>query len=255
MLYPREAWSWVGISPTPFFGIPDGVAIHHTASAANPYSFDPAVLRMIEAGEMANGYASLAYHTMTHGDGALAESRPYWAQGAATGGHNGHTIAICFVGYFHPPYNHQPTEAALRAVAAEIWRLRAEGYITPNAIVRPHTSWTAGTQWATACAGSTLNPRVPDIESWSYAAPPAPAVPKRRAPKMFNAYIPFGGAVPTYLIADDGYLVREWPPENISSVGIPQAALDANLPLIRMTGDEWVSILNTGRFPKVPARL
>lgn len=256
-MIPREVWSWVGISPIPFPRTPNGLAIHHTASLPDLYRFDPDVLRRIEAGEIANGYSSLAYHTIVLGDGTLVESRPYWAYGAATGGHNDHTIAFVFIGYFHPPYDHVPTRAAIEACGREIAYLRAEGFVTSNAIVMPHTWWTAGTQWATACAGANLNPHVPEIEAISYGAPTAPPAepPRRKAPKMFNAYIPFGGTVPTYLIADDGYLVREWPQENLSGVGIPQGALDTNLPLIRMTASEWTSVYNDKRFPAVPARL
>lgn len=173
----RDDWSDVQAWFAPM-GVADGVAIHHTASAAHPASYDPALLRQIEHGEIAAGYNALAYHTMVFDDGFLAESRPYGAMGAATGGHNDHTIAFCYIGYFHPPYYHVASEAALLKVAREIKGLVDFGFLRPDYyVVWPHQTWTAGTPWATACCGSELIPRVPDIDAWSRVEPAPPAPP------------------------------------------------------------------------------
>lgn len=166
----RSEWSDVYIDFNDMAGLPvcDGVAIHHTAGLPLMERFDPGGLRNIEHGEMPRGYNCLAYHTMFMLDGDSAESRPYWAYGAATGGHNGHTIAFCVPGYFHEPYYHEPTQALLRAMAEEIKKLKSIGRLVPNPTIKPHTWWTAGTQWATACCGSELIPHVAEVEAMSY---------------------------------------------------------------------------------------
>lgn len=152
-------------------GQADGIAIHHGASLPAMGTFDPQLLRNMEHGEMNAGYSSLAYHTMFALDGDSAESRPYGAMGAATGGHNHHTIAFCVPGYFHPPHYHQISDAALLSMAREIRDLVILGFLAADYIVRPHTWWTAGTQWATACCGSEFIPRVAQIEEWSHNLP------------------------------------------------------------------------------------
>lgn len=167
-------------------GVADGIAIHHTASVPAMQSFDPAYLRALEHGEMARGYNALAYHTMFMLDGDSAESRPYGAMGAATGGHNEHTIAFCVPGYFHEPYYDQSTPQLLRAMAEEIKALKYLGFLTPYPTVRPHTWWTAGTQWATACCGSELIPWVDDVEAMSYDNwSPGAAAPRPKEDVMY----------------------------------------------------------------------
>jgi len=177
----RGEWSDVYASFYPM-GVADGIAIHHTAGLPPMETFDPAGLRQIEHGEMSRGYNALAYHTMFMLNGDSAESRPYGAMGAATGGHNDHTIAFCLPGYFHEPYYNQPTPEVLRAMAEEIKALKYLGFLTQNPTVQAHTWWTAGTQWATACCGSELIPHVAEVEAMSYdnwspaqPAPPAQA--------------------------------------------------------------------------------
>lgn len=171
----RDEWSdvWASFAP---MGVATGFAIHHTASIPAMRTFDPLYLRRIEHGELAAGYNALAYHTMGMLDGDTAEARPYGAMGAATGGHNGTTIALCAVGYFHGPHHDQPTEQLIDAFAREIHACRELGFATPDSIVRPHTWWTAGTQWATACCGEDFIPMVAEIERRSFN-PTAPTRP------------------------------------------------------------------------------
>lgn len=152
-------------------GVADGVAIHHAASAAIPASYDPQYLRNIEHGELAAGYNALAYHRIPFASGEIAESRPNFAMGAATGGHNEHTFAYCVPGYMHPPYMHHVTDAQVLAIALDIQEQRAAGVLTADCLIRPHAWWTAGTQWATACCGETFIPRVAEIEAIANGAP------------------------------------------------------------------------------------
>jgi hypothetical protein len=168
-------------------GVADGAAIHHTASVPQGDGYDPAYLRRIEHGELAAGYNALAYHTMWFDDGDSAESRPYGSMGAATGGHNGHTIAHCAVGYFHPPYNHVPSDAMCIAIANEIRWTRENGFMTPDGPVLPHREWTQGTQWATACCGDEFIGKVAWIDEMSRigAGPPAPTPTPGRTGNMW----------------------------------------------------------------------
>ena len=138
----------------------DGVAIHHTATPNAPQSFDAAWLSRVERAEMNQGYSSLAYHRMVFQDGSVAGSRDWGTAGAATGGHNAHTVAICAAGYFHPDVNDTPSEALLEAIADEIVWGTLNGYIAQGATILGHRDWTRGTQWATACPGDSLDPRV-----------------------------------------------------------------------------------------------
>ena len=63
-------------------------------------------------------------------------------------------------GYFHPDVNDTPSEALLEAIADEIVWGTLNGYIAQGATILGHRDWTRGTQWATACPGDSLDPRV-----------------------------------------------------------------------------------------------
>jgi hypothetical protein len=193
--YPRNTWG--GRTPT---GGPLGrvsvVAIHHTASPHAPAGFDPARWRALEAGEVSRGYSSLAYHFGVTHNGDQIEIRGWGQRGAATGGWNDRSIAIVYDGYFHPPYNDVPTDAAIEAMADLITVGVFLGYIDPAFVCQPHSVLTAGTQWASACPGDNLRGRVNGFGSIEAIAryklehagaapiPPAPQTPGR--PRCVN---------------------------------------------------------------------
>jgi hypothetical protein len=158
--YDKNTWSSVSARTGGNMRQADGVAIHHTATPNAPQSFDAAWLSRVERAEMNQGYSSLAYHRMVFQDGSVAGSRDWGTAGAATGGHNAHTVAICAAGYFHPEVNDTPSEALLTAIADEIVWGTLNGYIAQGATILGHRDWTRGTQWATACPGDSLDPRV-----------------------------------------------------------------------------------------------
>lgn len=247
--HPRS--DWTGYAPT-FTAFPrpaNGIAIHHAASSY-PQAFDPGYLRAQEASEMARGYDALAYHCIVFADGSLAESRPYWAYGAATGGHNDHTIAFCYAGYFHPDHYDVPTDAAVRACGEEIARLVEWGFLTPDYVVRPHRDWTYGTQWATACPGDLLTPRVPEIDAISRNPTPPPdpvPAPRKAPPTMTVMCINFNG-VNAYLV-QGGIIVHQFtgPPGPPEYGSIPKDATefsnDTGCGLAWMSGGEWAALL------------
>lgn len=158
--YDKNTWSSVSARTGGNMRQADGVAIHHTATPNAPQSFDAAWLSRVEQAEMNQGYSALAYHRMVFQDGSVAGSRDWGTAGAATGGHNAHTVAICAAGYFHPDVNDTPSEALLEAIADEIVWGTLNGYIAQGATILGHRDWTRGTQWATACPGDSLDPRV-----------------------------------------------------------------------------------------------
>ena len=232
----------------------DGIAIHHGASLPKAMTFDPELLRGLEHGEMRAGYNCLAYHTMFSDDGDSAEARPYGAYGAATGGHNDHTIAFCHPGYFHPPYYHQISDAAVLSMAREIRALVDLGFLAADYIVRPHTWWTAGTQWATACCGSEFIPRVAQIDEWSRNIP-APAPPAgtqaRGGTEMVVGYFAWQGQVLCYLLNEDGRVVRQFPQTKIGPFGFPDDALNVaeRHGRFELTPEEWTAVVKTGGLP------
>ena len=161
--YDKNTWSGVSSRTGGGMRQADGVAIHHTATPNAPQSFDAGWLANVERAEMNQGYSSLAYHRMVFQDGSVAGSRDWGTAGAATGGHNNHTVAICAAGYFHPDVNDTPSDALLEAIADEIVWGTLNGFISYGATILGHRDWTRGTQWATACPGDSLDPRVNGI--------------------------------------------------------------------------------------------
>lgn len=162
--FPRSAWG--GDTPSAGrLGRVSVIAIHHTASTGAPATFDAARWKRLERGEQANGYSSLAYHFGFNDVGDTIEIRGWGQKGAATGGWNDRSVAFVYDGYFHPPHNDVPTDAAIMAMADWITVGVYLGFIDPNFTVEAHGTLTAGTQWATACPGDNLRPRVKGFAS------------------------------------------------------------------------------------------
>lgn len=161
----RGAWGGV-TPPNVSLGRVSTVVIHHTAAAGNPQSLDAARARNIERAEMNRGYASLAYHFLIHGNDVL-EGRGWGIKGAATGGYdwNSKSVAICLDGYYHPPHNEVPSDAAILAAADTIVVGVYLGFIDPNFDCITHGQASAGTQYATACPGDSLRGRVDGFAS------------------------------------------------------------------------------------------
>jgi len=157
--YPRSAWGGRNPSAGPL-GRVGLIAIHHTAASNAPAAFDANRWKALEAGEVSRGYASLAYHFGVNHGGDQIEIRGWGQKGAATGGHNSDSVAIVYDGYFHPPFNDEPTEAAINAIADLIVVGVFLGWVDPGFVVQPHGVLTAGTQWSSACPGDNLRPRV-----------------------------------------------------------------------------------------------
>lgn len=186
---PRGAWG--GKYPVQtHLGQVDTVVIHHTAAPGNPQLLDAARARRIEMSEINNGYSSLAYHFLIQG-GNILEARGWGIKGAATGGYdwNSRSVAICIDGYFHPPRNETPSEAALDAAADTIVLGVYLGFINRNFRVITHGEASAGTKYATACPGDNLRGLVNGFGSIAARAqyklqnaPPGPIAPATGPP-------------------------------------------------------------------------
>lgn len=186
---PRGAWG--GVTPTSgSLGQVDTIIIHHTAAPGNPQSLDAQRARNIERAEINAGYSSLAYHFLIQG-GDILEARGWGRKGAATGGYNWNdrSVAICIDGYFHPPHNETPSEAALDAAADVIVLGVYLGFINPNFRCLTHGEASAGTKYATACPGDNLRGLVNGLGGIAMRAkvklqqaPPGPIAPATGPP-------------------------------------------------------------------------
>ena len=151
--YPRNTWSTVNPNFSKMGQVTD-VFIHHTATAGSPKSFSAPYLRNVEYSEMnrGDGLIAIAYHKIVFANGDVAEGRPWGVSGGATFGRNSNSVAICAVGYFYPPHNEVPTQAAIDAIGSQIaWAVKS-GYVSRNFNVLPHSA-----AFATACPGTLKN--------------------------------------------------------------------------------------------------
>jgi len=95
---------------------------------------------------------------------------------------------------------------------------------------------------------------------WEYVSggtPPTPEptpIPKGKK-KMFVGWLTFvSGANLVYLFNEAGRMIHEFPQEDLNGYGIPSSAMDAwgKLPVIKMTGEEWKNVYETGYLKRTP---
>lgn len=139
------------------------ISIHHDAMI-RPHDYDSVARYKQEAAGHYNRLGpGLQYHYKIDNTGVIFKIRPLttwlYVVGSAE---NVSTIAICLDGYFHPPYNQQPTREqyeALGQLLTELCEQHPEFPATwPD--VRPHRDFSA-----TACPGDGLAPWVFAIQS------------------------------------------------------------------------------------------
>lgn len=179
----RSAWTQhPNVSWTPLGPVAHSV-VHHTASefvTAHAYgTLEYLVdlidfLRVTEAGEMgrADRLIAVAYHWIIDEHGTIIEGRPIDKQGGATLGHNGDTRAYCLIGDFT---HHQPTAAALDALAVQLRADVAAGHLTGP--VQP--TWGHRDVVATACPGDECYPALPHVrDAVAHGAPIPSPIPR-----------------------------------------------------------------------------
>jgi hypothetical protein len=159
--------------------------IHHGASNQPAPGGEADFTRQIEAyGESRDG-AAVEYHYLIYPTGVchggFGDTRGcHSAQPDPSAGvnYNSTAIGVCFVGYFHPPYNHDVTPAAVATFQAWLAWMIDSGRLTPD-VLEP-APWGGAVGWyghrdvfATACPGDVLYPQLGQIVQ----LPAAPAVP------------------------------------------------------------------------------
>jgi hypothetical protein len=168
--------------------------VHHTASNAPPAGGEAAFTRQIEAyGESRDG-AAVEYHYLIYPSGVMhggfGDTRGcHSAQTDPSAGvnYNSTAIGVSFVGYFHPPYHHQPTAAAVATFQAWLAWMIDSARLSDD--VLEQSSWNGDVGWyghrdvfATACPGDVLYPQLPTIVALP-AQPSAPLGPELEPPE------------------------------------------------------------------------
>lgn len=136
------------------------IAIHHDA-VQRPHSYDSVARYRGEAREHYNRLGpGLQYHYKIDNVGTIYHIRPVttWLYAVGTNA-NTSTVHICLDGYFHAPYNQNPTREQYEALSQLIIRLTGELRV-PYANVWGHRSFKS-----TACPGDILAPYVFQISS------------------------------------------------------------------------------------------
>jgi hypothetical protein len=149
--------------------------VHHSASNQPPPGQEAAFSQQIEAyGESRDG-AAIEYHYLVYPSGVLhggfGDTRGCHcnATDPMTGSaYNSSAIGICFVGYFHPPYNHQPTPEAIATFQEWLTWMINSGRLYPDVLTKAGSAGQPG--WyghrdvaGTACPGDVLYPMLPEI--------------------------------------------------------------------------------------------
>ena len=166
-----------------------GVALHHDAGANLPatatVAAEQARMRQIEqTGQNRFGQGISYRGVVIFPSGRAYQGTSWTRRGTHVGGHNTALVAICFAGNFETAH---PTPAAI-ATAAAILREGRGRWFTHDAVLRPHSHWTA-----TACPGRNLRARLHEIVQAATTTPapapapapvPAPATPARSVAQM-----------------------------------------------------------------------
>jgi hypothetical protein len=161
--------------------------VHHSASNQPSAGGEAAFSRQIEAyGESRDGaaceYSYLLYPTgVLHGGFGDTRGCHASATDPSTGSaYNSSSIGICFIGYFHPPYDDQPTDAAIETFQAWLgWMLDTERLtddVLQMAVSNGRPGWYGHRDvFSTACPGDSLYPLLPQlIRPGAQPHPPGP---------------------------------------------------------------------------------
>ncbi len=154
------------------------LAVHHTAGqgeyACNGFDECATDVRAIQAFHMnTNGWCDVGYNYLASSDGQLWEGRG--GGDDVRGAHDGFncgSMGVANMGYYHPPYNQEWTEAQLDAVAElATWKADQKG-IDPEGFgfyeglgANMDNIYGHRDVSSTACPGDTLYPRLGELRS------------------------------------------------------------------------------------------
>ena len=151
------------------------LTLHHAAgfSASDVDEGKIQVKRIQRLHQEGNGWADIGYHFLIDAAGNIYQGRPYMQDvslsqqpplivGAHVAGHNTGNIGVCLLGCFHPETNASTCNDVLtQSVETALVQLFAflcarYGMVPTN--IKGHRDFTS-----TACPGSNLYPRLPEI--------------------------------------------------------------------------------------------
>ena len=120
-----------------------------------------------------NGWADIGYHFVLDGVGNIYQGRPYMENislsekprlvvGAHVADHNSANIGVCLLGCFHPETNastcNDVLTVSLETALVQLFAFLCEHYEMVPTNIKGHRDFTS-----TACPGSNLYPRLPEI--------------------------------------------------------------------------------------------
>jgi len=129
----------------------DAVVLHHIGGTDEDVSAET-----VHCWHLDNGWSGIGYHYLIRKDGTIEQGRPLNMMGAHCYGENSHTVGINIVGDFTWA---QPGEAQLEAAAGLVAAVCTYyGFPPAGSSVLGHCDLSA-----TACPGSNLYERIPEI--------------------------------------------------------------------------------------------
>ena len=151
------------------------LTLHHAAgfSASDLADGKVQVKRIQRLHQEGNGWADIGYHFLIDAGGNIYQGRPYLRDvslsqkptlviGAHVAGHNTGNVGICLLGCFHPETNASTCNDVLtQSVEAALVQLCAffcANYDIAPTNIKGHKDFNS-----TACPGSSLYPRLPEI--------------------------------------------------------------------------------------------
>jgi len=164
--------------------------VHHSASNQPASGGEAAFSRQLEAyGESRDG-AACEYNYLLYPSGVLhggfGDTRGCHASATdpSTGSaYNSSSIGICWIGYFHPDVNDEPTDEAIATFQAWLGFMVDSGRLTQDVLsyggsMTGNPGWYGHRDvWGTACCGDTLYPLLPDIIQVGSQPSPGPTPP------------------------------------------------------------------------------
>lgn len=91
----EKTWSKLGVAPMPSARWIDEIIVHCTAT---PEDDDVTVEQIRNWHVKGRGWKDIGYHYIIRLDGSVYNGRPVSMVGAHCGGHNAHSIGVCYVG-------------------------------------------------------------------------------------------------------------------------------------------------------------
>lgn len=168
------------------------LTIHHTASLGENKTHEQILEEIRHEHVDVNGWPGISYHEVIMPDGTVYQLNDFtdvtWQDT-----HNFDSYSVCLVGYFHQPYNQQPTEAQLVSL-----RSRLDDLCNNHPEIPADASSVLGhrDRYATACPGDNLYPQVKAYRDnkgdvpWGGEAGVPPTQPPPPAPSNPNPSTP-----------------------------------------------------------------